>query len=345
MASSLEETLASIRWLTPDAELDRLSESALLFIHSAADELAGIWQQHTKVELPALPPYVTRSANDALARWTRSCVAPQHASGEGHGERAWTRAHRDVLFRRVQIERTAPPMIDALRAFRAMIIGRNVPVPELWAPAWSLLLPGFFAAYRHTLCGPKLQETHGLPSPWAPLVALWSRGCWPVLAPNGELIVWVPTSRDGQIVIDADLTPEVPLDLSVSMLFGGELLPPGRLPLVLTVIEGRMMVHPLAQRCYFDLASGWVSVGSTGQNNAGTIVRDDNVSSRYVANITAVGSVLVNGTPRNSFVLTPGDEIEVVGSTVRSTILYLGSSASDPTTLPLYDATGARRPR
>ena len=40
MEQTLDDLLASVRWLSPDAELDRLTDDARLFIHSIADELA-----------------------------------------------------------------------------------------------------------------------------------------------------------------------------------------------------------------------------------------------------------------------------------------------------------------
>ncbi len=345
MEQTLDDLLASVRWLSPDAELDRLTDDARLFIHSIADELAGIWQQHAKQELPVLAPYITRSASDAVARWTRSCAAPSVDRFRSHTATVdpWSAAHQSVLTRRLAVERDAPPLLDAIHRFRALIEGASLPVPEPWKPAWSLLLPGFFTVYRHWYSGAKMPATYGAPSPWGPLVALWTRGVWPVLCPNGELIVWVPTRRDGAIVRDADAKPEAPIELTPSKLYGGELLPPGRLPIMLCVVGGAMTVQPLAKSSFFDLGLANVSIGTVGPNNAGGIERVETAGrERYVAMISAVGSVRCNGEPRESFVLTPGDEITVDGRAATGTQFFLGARADDDVAQPQYDATKLR---
>jgi hypothetical protein len=45
-------------------------------------------------------------------------------------------------------------------------------------------------------------------SPWAPLVALFERGAWPVALGDGSLLVYVPVLREGGVVPSPE-SPEV----------------------------------------------------------------------------------------------------------------------------------------
>lgn len=330
MAShTLDELLASIRWLSPDAALDRLSDEALLSIRSAADELTGIWQQHAgpSVELPLIEPYVTRSAADALQRWTKSTIAADTANGGLYAQdRApWITAHNAVLHRRMDAEQSAPALREAIHRFRALIEARGVALPPAWGPAWNALLPGFFTVFRHWWSGAKIQETHPtLPSPWAPLVSLWARGCWPVLAPNGELIVWVPATRDRGIVADADSISARPLDVMNSRLFGGELLPPGPLPIVLTVVGGKMFVQALSRINSIDLQSGTIAPGSASAKTSATIERQsvEGQADRYALAPAPNCNVLLNGAAATQSLLAPGDALEIQRDNDSTTVAH-----------------------
>lgn len=339
MTDSLDELVDSIRWLAPDAELDRLGPDARLFIDSIADELAAAWQPLTRKELAPPSVFVTRSANEALARWTHACVESARVFATAE-KPPWFDAHSALVTQRLELEQRGGGLIDAIRAFRAVIDGRAIALAPEWKPAWSLLLPGFFTAYRHTLW----RAAHaGEPSsPWSPLLSLWSRGCWPVLAPNGELILWIPSRRDGTIVLNADHDVVTPSNIKASMLFGGEHLPPGRLPIVLAVSGARMSLHPVGERSYFDIDAGLVGSGTPPTASSATITREPpqrGASERFVVSVREVGRVRVNGAPLPSFVLTPGDEYLLEGSKQQSALFFLGARSDDNAAHPSYRAT------
>jgi hypothetical protein len=348
---TLDELIDSIRWLTPDAALDRLSDDAVLAVRSAADELTGIWQEHvgTHVELPLLEPYITRSADDALQRWTHNCVERETQSSDGlrsHSEPPWMQAHRAVLARRLEAERSARDARAAVDRFRSHITQLEIALPDSWSPTWSALLPGLFTVYRHWWCGAKLaQREKPLPSPWAPLVALWARGCWPVLSPNGELIVWVPTRRNGTIVIDADTDCARPNDLDCSKLFGADLLPPGRLPLCLTVEQGRVSVTPLSEKNVFHRQDGTISAGTSLTNAGGTILRStiDGQVDRYVVRLERDFVLRVGGEQLREFVLAPGTELTFERGEQSVTHYFLGAAAGTCCVQPRYDAAAFAR--
>lgn len=339
MTDTLEALTESIRWLAPDAELDRLGPDARLFIDSIADELAAAWQPLTRKELSAPGVFVTRSANEALARWTHACVESARAFAMAD-KPAWFDAHSALVTRRLELEQKGDGLIDAVRAFRAAIERRTIALAPEWTPAWSLLLPGFFTAYRHTLW--RRANASEPSSPWSPLLALWSRGTWPVLAPNGELILWIPSRRDGTIVLNADHDTVTPSNIKASMLFGGEHLPPGRLPIVLAVSGARMSLHPVGERSYFDIDAGLVGSGTPPTASAATIAREPSergAAERFVVTVREVGRVRVNGAPLPSFVLTPGDEYVLEGSKQQSALYFLGARSDDGAAHPSYRAT------
>ncbi|MFO0558925.1 MAG: hypothetical protein U0269_12980 [Polyangiales bacterium] len=343
---TLDELVASIRWLTPDAALDRLSDDAVFAIRSAADELTGIWQEHvgTSVELPLLEPYITRSADDALQRWTSNCIDPEPtnaAAQRQQHESAWMQAHRAVLARRINAELTASDARGVIGRFRSHINKLEIALPPSWSPAWSALLPGLCAAYRHWWCGAKFARADKpLPSPWAPLVALWARGCWPVLSPNGELIVWVPTRRSGTIVIDADTSAARAKNVNVSRLFGGEHFPPGRLPVCLTAVAGRITVSPLSEKNVLHLQDGTISAGTASTNQGGTIVRSsvEGQVDRYDVRVEPNFMLSVDGEPAREFVLAPGTEVSFERGEQSVTHYFLGAPAGSSCEQPQYNA-------
>jgi hypothetical protein len=346
MTDELEATLDGVRWLSPDAELDRLDREAELLFARCADELTACFERHARGELNPLEVFVTRSAREATVRWTRQhSAATRELRPSRSPHVGWLGAMDAVMSHRMRIEPKGPSMLDALASFRARMTDASVPLPPAWRPAWNLVLPGFFALYRHVHVG-RVMEREGLgSSPWGPLVQLWSLGCWPLLSAQGELIVWVPARRDGIIVADADVESEKPLRIESRMLYGGEHLPPGRLGLVLTVRENSMWVQPLFANNVISAGTGEIISGSDDEAALGSIVYERVVTARepeaiglgraesstaiaqrYIVQVRAVGKVSYNGEALKSFVLAPGGIVDVQTKTGRTQLYYLGAN-------------------
>ncbi|MBL8681862.1 MAG: hypothetical protein JNK05_22030 [Myxococcales bacterium] len=341
MSDELQQALDEAQWLRPEAAITRLDRDAEVTLAGYADELTACFERYASKELRPARLFVTRSAREASARWTKVIAEGAHSNPDPENA-DWRNAMTRVMEHRMRLEPHAASIPDALASFRARLEESAVPLPASWRPAWNLLLPGFFTLYRHVHIGRVLEKVeHRGPSPWGPLAALWARGCWPVLCASGELIVWVPASRDGEIVADADVASDEPRKIDPGMLYGGEHLPPGRLGIILTVRNNSMWVQPLSAKSIIT-ASGSVSQGSSSATDDAiaaltyqrAVMESDggaanNGFKRYVVQVTKRASLLRNGAETSSFVLTPGDVIEALVSGGRSQLYYLGANARD----------------
>jgi hypothetical protein len=172
-------------------------------------------------------------------------------------------------------------------------------------------------------------------SPWGPLVALWARGCWPTLCPSGRLIVWVPTRRAGEIVPDGDAeASDAPQPLVPSQLYGGEMLPPGRVGVVLSVDGAKMSIVPLGRRNWLSAAEGreWLQIGTPDASADATLDHEppatDARNGAFVLRVNNVGTIHRNGAPTTSAALAPGDVLTFASSPTKA-LYYLGTSAND----------------
>ncbi|MFO0603414.1 MAG: hypothetical protein U0324_09585 [Polyangiales bacterium] len=207
--------LAACRWLEPDASFEAMGDDARGWLDDRVEELRAALLPYvdTPEALDGLTARVERSAGAAVeawaASWARGDVAPSALAT------ALARAEAEV---------------------RAALHGRDP------APTWTYF--GFGAAsrthgavwramldrHRRAEGGPGriLDETHPAQlacashlrwlfafgevpsrrSPWAPLVALFERGAWPVALGDGSLLVYVPVLREGTVVPSPE-SPEV----------------------------------------------------------------------------------------------------------------------------------------
>jgi hypothetical protein len=154
------------------------------------------------------------------------------------------------------------------------------------------------------------------------------------------LIVWVPARRGAAIVLEPDERSVSPQPLTIQRLYGGEWLPPGRLALLLIVSQGAMRVQPLAPSSVISSRTGMVSAGTAFDRMCGTITRSKD---RYVVTMQSDGLALHNGEPARSFVLNPGDEVEVFAERAVSTMYYLGPKPEDAG--PTAEWDGSLQPR
>jgi hypothetical protein len=168
--------------------------------------------------------YDARFATGYFEWRTYSAEAPTFAVSARRWVRALDRARATVLTRaraelgsamcaaiieRVRLahqerrtDRSAPdnPLLERLRA----MIDQGGESDTAIAPGGELLA---YEALRLALGDPELR------SPWAPLLALWERGCAPLATLEGELLVYVPVFVRDTLVPDPEpWRPIAPLD-------------------------------------------------------------------------------------------------------------------------------------
>jgi len=209
------ERLAGCRWLEPDASFEAMGDDARRWLEDRVEELRAALLPYVDAPdaLDGLTARVERSADAAVQAWTsswaRDDVAPSALAT------ALTRAEAEV---------------------RTSLNGRN-PAPiwtyfELGASsrkkgaAWRVMLdrhrraegkatlllderhPAQLACASHLRWLFAFGEVPSRRSPWAPLVALFERGAWPVALGDGSLLVYVPVLREGGVVPSPE-SPEV----------------------------------------------------------------------------------------------------------------------------------------
>lgn len=207
--------LAACRWLEPDASFEAMGGDARRWLEDRVEELRAALLPYVDDPdaLDALTARVERSAEAAVEAWASSWADPETAPPALAG--ALTRAEAEV---------------------RTSLNGRN-PAPqwtyfELGASsrkkgaAWRVLLdrhrraeggdaraliethPAQLACASHLRWLYAFGEVPSRRSPWAPLVALFERGAWPVALGDGSLLVYVPVLREGGVVPSPE-SPEV----------------------------------------------------------------------------------------------------------------------------------------
>ncbi|MBI5516944.1 MAG: hypothetical protein HY909_24390 [Deltaproteobacteria bacterium] len=226
------------RWLLPDAALEALEPSARAWLEAMAEEhraAAGAFaDQDSPAPIPG-PVRVSRSLPAALDAvgdaWAATRTPDAHLQAL---YRAWSEAWRREKLgdhpATLSQARTSGAWGDVHRWS-----GRATQAIALWyvhnrgqsggvAPFLRLLpylqgrhgdchlvdmadcLPGLILAEWEALHGRQLGDR---PSPWRPLLALWDGGVWPLLLPDGALLVWVPVRRSDAVVLDP-ASPWVP---------------------------------------------------------------------------------------------------------------------------------------
>lgn len=180
------------------------------------------------------------------------------------------------------------------------------------------------------------------PSPWGALLELWLMGAWPVWLPGGELLVYVPTRRDGNL----EWVPESPTPWDLPAV-AGELMTAFRADWTdwkfrqkdalitipryrvaaagedLLVVFDAEWIHPYV----YPLRKREVIIGRVPGNDV--VLAKGNVSKRhaavicsdgrwFVGDMGSSGGTLLNGRKVTDPVLIePGDRITFAGMTLR----------------------------
>jgi hypothetical protein len=213
------ERLAGFRWFTPDGEMETLTASALQWIDDRVDEHVAALRvfETDELRLPEVTVRVTRSMDDACALWEsswterdtgiRRIAKPPFARVlERAAHAATERVARDhdmtsVLFPAMQLDRFARELVERSPTWRALLAQR----------LWEDRIPGFAAVVLHLDWRMAFDDDPERPSPWAPLVALWERGLWPIALPDGVVLVYVPVLRGGVIVPEPQRADDAPV--------------------------------------------------------------------------------------------------------------------------------------
>ena len=222
LAASYNERvrLAALRWLRPDAALDALAPEALTWIDAQLDAFCAALQVFSPggEPVPPLTLTVERSVRRVTDRWAAAWAAPAlHpvvallAAAEEETARELTRlcARSDLLRLHWEIRealsalgRAPSPWAEVMRQLEAR--ARQERRPE--APRWPANEPAAaLAAAQHLRWIAAFGDDATTPSPWGPLVAIFERGAWPLLLPDGAALVYVPVVRGGRLVAEPDV--------------------------------------------------------------------------------------------------------------------------------------------
>lgn len=203
------ERLAACRWLEPDASFESMGAAAQQWIDDRVDELRAALLPHADPPgaLATLSARVERSSAAALEAWARS----------------WETSEATPLAIEAALGRAFVLTEQAFAAWREVPWEVSVPLTRV-PPAERSVWQGMMERHRLALAARGEQRpinplhpaqractSHlrwllafgrdaARPSPWAPLVALFERGAWPVALGDGSLLVYVPVLRDGAVV-------------------------------------------------------------------------------------------------------------------------------------------------
>lgn len=192
---SLSERFGAGFDFAPDAALDALDPAAVEWVRDRVDEFHAA--------LMACPGAVTydpggiefeRDLDRAAERWAAAWNAQPEATPFCH-------ALDNALAVMYQRQRILPGFRNAerLREMGEIVLGRSigdgdVEVVNAKAQPHHDVVVGMIGAeyfwhepIRNDANGPVTSS----PSPWAPLLALWERGAWPLLLPDGAVLFFV----------------------------------------------------------------------------------------------------------------------------------------------------------
>ncbi len=210
------ERLAACRWLEPDAAFEAMGGDARRWLEDRVEELRAALLPYVDAPdaLDGLTARVERSAEAAVeawaASWAQDDVAPSALA------EALARAAAEV--RATLHGRDPAPMwtyaaIGASSrkkgaAWRGLLDRHRRAERAVEARALIETHPAQLACASHLRWLYAFGEVPSRRSPWAPLVALFERGAWPVALGDGSLLVYVPVLREGGVVPSPE-SPEV----------------------------------------------------------------------------------------------------------------------------------------
>lgn len=204
--------LAGIRWLFPDAAMAALADDARTWLHERFDELLAVltpWAEGAPLP-DALALSATRSMHEAERCW--------HDAWRG-GDEGTSPVLRALVRAEASIGQTHSKRLRHAVAATHVELARRVPDPDA---RWRSLTTscGAFEQLRGdppVTPGTRLLRRHlawmavhgdARPSPFAPLLAVWQRGAWPILLPGAAALVYVPAERDHALQPWVDGDPE-----------------------------------------------------------------------------------------------------------------------------------------
>lgn len=203
------------RWLVPDAEMEALTSAALSWIDERVDELCAALSRASPSsgEFTAAPVTIERSARAALRRWTTTRDMIEQSPHLGALRAADEDATREIA-KRLSVRDVQSATTEVRRAVEA-----TSEPPSPWRAALTLRArtagergrtdpplhgreahPGAAVADAHACWVLAFGDDASRPSPWAPLLAMFERGTWPMALPDGSVLVYVPVLRDGALV-------------------------------------------------------------------------------------------------------------------------------------------------
>lgn len=325
---ALIEKVESARWLDTSVAGDDLTAK----IEAHVEEFGRCL---VKADPEIKPPrcVITRCAeeltNRFLTAWSKAANAKdawrfQEALRRANAAR-WMESDEEIRTSQEELEQA---LSDSFTRAGALCVG--APVKD----------PPFVRIARNELAW--LARDDDVPSPWASLLDLWLLGAWPVWLPTGEVLVYAPTWRDGNLLWVPD--SPTPWDLPA---VAGELMTPFRsewtdwkfrqkdaLLIVpryrvaaaaedLLVVFDSEWIHPYV----YPLRKREVIVGRIPGNDV--VLAKGNVSKRHAAFVesegrwfvgdmgSSGGTFLNNHKVRDPTLIEPGDRVTFAGMTLR----------------------------
>ncbi len=329
---ALVKQVAAARWLAPEADEGELPAALTARIDDHLRALsAALRAADPGLEAPT--GRVLRCAEELCATFLSAWAAAAdrreswrfQESLRAASAARWMESDEEL---RTWREALDAALADSIR--RAPALRQSAPVSD----------PPFVRIARSELAW--LVRDDEVPSPWRPLLDLWTLGAWPVWLPSGELLVYVPVLRGGAIAWapDSPTWRELPA-------VAGELMVPFQmrwsdwrfrqkdalvtLPRYRVAAAGEELlavfdadaVHPYV----FPLRGDEVIVGRTADN--AVVIPKGKVSRHHCALLRSEGRWFVGdlksaaGTLRNGLpvsdpvLLEPGDRITFCDLTLR----------------------------
>lgn len=329
---ALVKQVEKVRWLAPEAGEGDVPPTLRARIE---DRVAAFGRAFVKADPSAKAPRcrVVRCAEEFcaafLTAWGRAAphrdVWRFQETLRGANAARWMESDDEIIEWREALDRALAASISRSDALRM-----GAPVSD----------PPFVRIARNELAW--LARDDDEPSPWGPLLDLWTAGTWPVWMPDGEVMVYVPVRRGGAVA----WAPDSPTYLELPAV-AGELMTTFRMEwsdwkfrqkdALMTVPRYRVAaaaedllvvfdsdwIHPYV----FPLRKDEVIVGRTPDNTV--TLHKGNVSRHHCAVLRSDGRWFIGdlnsaaGTLHNGKsvgepeLLEPGDRVTFCGFTLR----------------------------